>query len=48
MLLGVRRSYLGGLHGSWPMGIALFVMTFLRALVAKHGGRLLRLSEQGG
>ncbi|KAJ5931925.1 Major facilitator superfamily domain general substrate transporter [Penicillium verrucosum] len=47
-LLGARRSYLNGLHGSWAMGIALFGVTFLCALIPKRGGKVPRPGEQGG
>ncbi|KAJ5997669.1 Major facilitator superfamily domain general substrate transporter [Penicillium canescens] len=47
-LLGARRSYLDGLHGSWAMGIALFGVTFLCALIPKRGGKIPRPGEQGG
>ncbi|OQE19712.1 hypothetical protein PENFLA_c018G06389 [Penicillium flavigenum] len=47
-LLGARRSYLDGLHGSWAMGIALFGLTFLCALIPKRGGKVPRPSEKGG
>ncbi|KAJ5406879.1 Major facilitator superfamily domain general substrate transporter [Penicillium sp. CMV-2018d] len=46
-LLGARRSYLDGLHGSWAMGIALFGVTFLCALIPKRGGIVPRPGEQG-
>ncbi|KAJ5797861.1 Major facilitator superfamily domain general substrate transporter [Penicillium pulvis] len=41
-LLGARRSYLNGLHGSWAMGVALFGITFLCALISKQGSRIPR------
>lgn len=47
-LLGARRSYLDGLHGSWAMGIALFGVTFLCALIPKRGGKVPRPGELGG
>ncbi|CAI7625259.1 unnamed protein product [Penicillium viridicatum] len=46
-LLGARCSYLDGLHGSWAMGIALFGVTFLCALIPKRGGKVPRPGEQG-
>lgn len=46
-LLGARRSYLDGLHGSWAMGIALFGVTFLCALIPKRGGKVPRPGGQG-
>ncbi|KAL4870741.1 hypothetical protein BDV12DRAFT_195213 [Aspergillus spectabilis] len=39
-LLGARQSYLKGLQGSWALGVALFGVTFLCALVPRKGGRL--------
>ncbi|KGO78011.1 Major facilitator superfamily domain, general substrate transporter [Penicillium italicum] len=47
-LLGARRCYLDGLHGSWAMGIALFGMPFLCALIPKRGGKVARSGKQGG
>ncbi|KAJ6180173.1 Major facilitator superfamily domain general substrate transporter [Penicillium mononematosum] len=37
-----------GLHGSWAMGIALFGLTFLCALIPKRGGKVPRPGEKGG
>lgn len=47
-LLGARRSYIDGLHGSWAMGIALFGLTFLCTLIPKRGGKVPRPGEKGG
>ncbi|KAJ5538318.1 Major facilitator superfamily domain general substrate transporter [Penicillium frequentans] len=41
-LLGARRSYLNGLHGSWAMGTALFGITFLCAFIPKQGSKIPR------
>ncbi|KAL4781511.1 hypothetical protein BJX76DRAFT_359799 [Aspergillus varians] len=40
-LLGASLSYPKGLQGSWALGIALFGVTFLCALVPKKGDVLL-------
>lgn len=39
-LLGARKAYVEGLHGSWALAIALFGVAFLASLVPKSGGRM--------
>jgi hypothetical protein len=36
----VRQAYLDGLHAGWDLGIAVFGLTFLWALVLKWPRRL--------
>lgn len=47
-LLLARRSYLVGLHDSWTMGIALFGVTFMCALIPKLRGKVARPGDRMG
>ncbi|RDW76741.1 MDR family MFS transporter [Aspergillus mulundensis] len=48
MLAGARRSYLQGLRGSWALGVALFGVAVLCAVVPKRGGRLAGAGDDEG